>query len=83
VARNDAEEALEALASGFDDLIRKSVGKDFAWEWRDVHSGGFVLEYIAERLKIRIAPTHERVAQLECRDIRLTQRDVPRKYARN
>jgi hypothetical protein len=52
VSRDDAEEALEALASGFDHLIRKPVREDFAWERGDVHPGGLVLEYIAERLKI-------------------------------
>ena len=71
MSRNDAEEALEALASGFDHLIGKPVCEDFAGERRNVHSGGFVLQYIAERLKVGIPPTHERVAQLECRNIGL------------
>jgi len=52
VARDDTEKALEALASGFDDLIRKPVREDFAWERGDVHPGGFVLKYVAERFKI-------------------------------
>lgn len=52
MSRDDTEEALETLASGFDDLIRKSICEDFAWERRDVHASGFVLEYVAECLKI-------------------------------
>jgi hypothetical protein len=29
---DDTEEALQALASGFDDLIGKLIHEDFAWE---------------------------------------------------
>jgi hypothetical protein len=71
VSRNNTEEALETFPSGLDDLVRKAVREDLAWERRDVHAGGLVLEDIAERLKVRVAPAHERVAELECRDIRL------------
>lgn len=49
---DDTEEALKALASGFDDLIRKPIREDFAWERGNVHSSGFVLEYVAKCLKI-------------------------------
>lgn len=80
MSRNDAEEALEALASGFDHLVRKPVCEDFAWERGDVYAGGLVLEYIAERLKVGIAPAHKRVAQLECRDIRLYRGTSQKKY---
>lgn len=59
MSRNDAEEPFEALASGFDHLVRKPVCEDFAWERGDVHPGGLVLEYIAERLKVGIASAHE------------------------
>lgn len=52
MACHNAEEALEALASGFNHLVRKPVREDFAWERRDVHPSGLVLEYVAERLKI-------------------------------
>jgi len=71
VARHDAEEALEALPSGLDDLIREPVREDLAWERGDIHAGGLVLEDVAEGFKIRIASAHERVAQLEGRDVRL------------
>jgi DNA-binding response OmpR family regulator len=52
VSRDDTEESLQALASGFDDLIRKPIREDFTWERGDVHSSGFVLEYVAKCLKI-------------------------------
>jgi hypothetical protein len=52
MSRDDTEEALQALASGFDNLIRKPIRKDFAWERGDVHSSGFVLEDVAKCLKI-------------------------------
>ena len=75
---DDAEKALEALASGLDHLIREAVREDFAWERGNVHPSGLVLEYVAERLEIGIAPAHERVAQLECWDIRLLLRNIPK-----
>ena len=52
MSRDDTKKALEALASGFDDLIREPIREYLAWERRDVHSSGFVLKYIAKRLKI-------------------------------
>lgn len=52
MSRDDTEEALQALASGFDDLIGKPICEDFAWERGDVHSSGFVLEYVAKCFKI-------------------------------
>jgi len=71
MSSNDAQEALEALPSGLDDLVRKSVRKDLAWEWGDVHASRLVLEDVTERLKVRVASAHKRVAELECRDVRL------------
>ena len=71
MARHDAEEALEALPSGLDDLIREAVREDLAREWGDIHAGRLVLEDITEGLKVRIATPHKRMAQLEGRDIRL------------
>lgn len=52
MTRDDAEEAFQALASGFNDLIREPIREDFAWERGDVHSSGFVFEYVAKCLKI-------------------------------
>jgi hypothetical protein len=52
MSRDDTEKALQALASGFNDLIRKSIRENFSWERGDVHSSGFVLEYVAKCLKI-------------------------------
>lgn len=52
MSRDDAEEALEALPSGLDHLVRKPVREDLAWEWGDVHPRGLVLEDVAERLKV-------------------------------
>ena len=71
MARDDTKEALETFPSCLDDLIRKSVREYFARERGDVHASGLVLEDIAERLKVRVAPAHKRVAELECGDIRL------------
>lgn len=71
MSRNNAEEALETFSSGLDDLVREAVREYLAWERRNVHPGGLVLENIAERLKVGVAPAHERVTELECRDIRL------------
>ena len=52
MSRDDTEEALETLASGFDDLIREPIREDFAWERGDVHSSGFVFKYVAKCFKI-------------------------------
>jgi hypothetical protein len=71
MSRNNAEEALETFSSGLDDLVRKAVREYLAWERRNVHPGGLVLENIAERLKVGVASAHERVTELKCRDIRL------------
>lgn len=71
MARHDTKEALETFPSCLDDLIRKAVREYFARERGNVHASGFVLEDIAERLKVRVAPAHKRVAELECGDIRL------------
>jgi len=71
VSSDDAQEAFEALPSGLDDLVRKPIRKDLAWERGDVHASRLVLEDITERLKVRITPAHKRVAELECRDVRL------------
>lgn len=71
MSRDNAEEALETFSPGLDDLVRKAVREYLAWERRNVHPGGLVLENIAERLKVGVAPAHERVTELECGDIRL------------
>jgi hypothetical protein len=52
VPRNDAEEALEALASGLDDLVGETVGEDFAGERGDVDSRRLALQDIAEGFKV-------------------------------
>jgi len=52
VSRDYAEEALETFSSGLDDLVRKAIRKDLAWERRDVHTCGLMLEDIAKRLKV-------------------------------
>ncbi len=62
MACHDAQEALEALPPGLDDLIREPVREDFSRERGDVDAGRFVLEDVAERLKVRVAPADERVA---------------------
>jgi hypothetical protein len=71
VAGDDGEEALEALAAALDDLVREAVGEDFARQRRDVHARALALEDVAEGLKVRVPPAHERVPQLERRDVRL------------
>ena len=71
VARHDRQEPLQTLAPALDNLIREPVREDLAGEGRDVHPRRFVLEDVAEGLKVRVPPADDRVAELEGRDVRL------------
>ena len=71
MARDDGEEALEALAAALDDLVREAVREDLARERRDVDARRLALEDVPERLKVRVAPPDDRVPELERGDVRL------------
>ena len=71
MSRDDSEEPLEALAAALDDLVREAVREDLARERRDVDARRFALEDVPERLKVRVAPPDERVAQFEGGDVGL------------
>ena len=68
---DDGEEPLEALTAGLDDLVREAVREDLSGEGRDIHASGLALEDITERLEVRVPPANDRVAELECWDVRL------------
>ena len=68
---DDAQEALQTLPPALDDLIRKTVGKDFPWEGRDVDTSRFVFKDVAKSLKVRVATTDKRVPELKGRDVGL------------
>ena len=71
MARDDGEEALEALAAALDDLVREAVGEDLAWQGRDVDTGGLAFEDVAEGFEVRVPSTNDGVAKLKGRDVRL------------
>ena len=68
---DDGEEALEALTAALDDLVREAVREDLAGQRGDVHARALALEDVAEGLEVRVPPANNRVAELECWDIRL------------
>lgn len=68
---NDGQKPLQAFTSGLDDLIGEPIGKDFAWERRDVDACRFAFEDIAECFEVRVASTDEGVAKLESWDVGL------------
>ena len=55
MARDDGEEALEALAAALDDLVGEPVREDFSGQRWDVHPCRFTLENVAEGFKVGVA----------------------------
>ena len=71
---DDGKEPLEALTAGLDDLVREAVCEDLSRERWDVHARRLALEDVPEGLKVRVAAAHDRVAELERGDVRLSFR---------
>ena len=80
MARNDRQEPLEALAPALDDLVREPVRENLAGERGDVHARRLALQDVPERLKVRVAPPDDRVAELERGDVRLPGRGLRREW---
>ena len=71
VSSDVGQELLEAESPRLDDFVRETVREDLAGERWDVDAHGLALEQVAEGLEVGVASSHERVAKLECGDIRL------------
>ena len=74
MSSDDSQEPLQALTSGFNDLVGESVGEDLSGERRDVDSCRFAFENVPEGFEIRVTATDEGVAQFEGGDISLCKR---------
>lgn len=72
VACDNLQEPLESFPPGLDDLVGEAIGKDFSWQRGDVHPRRLSLEDVAKVLKVRVAPSHGRVAHPKGRDVCLS-----------
>jgi hypothetical protein len=59
VPRNDAKEALKALAPSLNDLVGEAVGEDLAGKRGYVDPCRLAFEDIAEGFKVRVASPYE------------------------
>lgn len=66
---DDLQEALQAVAAMLDDVVAEAVGKDLPRQRRDGHARALALEDVAEGFKVRVAPPHGAVLQLEGGDV--------------
>ena len=71
MASNDAQKPLQALPPALNDLVRKSIREYLAGQGRDIYSGGFALEDIAESFEIGVASAHNGMSKLERRNVGL------------
>lgn len=71
VADDNLQEALQAFATVLDDVVGEAVGEDLAGERGDGDTGRLAFEDVAEGLKVRIAPPHRGLLELEGRDVGL------------
>jgi hypothetical protein len=62
MASDNAQEPFQAFSPVLDDLVRETVREHFSRERRNIDSGRFVLEDIAESLEIGVSATDEGVA---------------------
>lgn len=66
---NDFQKFLQAGATTLDDVVAEAVGKHLTRQRGDGHTGRLALEDVAKVLKVGIAATDGRRAQLEGGDI--------------
>lgn len=71
VSRYNLEEALQSLTALFDHIVREPIREHLAWQRRDVDARALPLKNVPERLKVAVPAAHDRVPDLECRDVRL------------
>jgi len=71
VPRHNTQEPLQPFPPTLNDLVGEAVGEDLAGKRGNVNARGLALEDIAKGLKVGIPSAHERMSQLECRDIGL------------
>lgn len=63
------KEPLEPFLALFDDFVTESVRKHLSWEWGYRDTCALAFQDITEVLEVRVPATHDRVFQLEGRDV--------------
>lgn len=66
---DDLKESLEPFLALFDDFVTESVRKHLSWERGYRDTCALALQDITEVLEVRVPATHDRVFQLEGRDV--------------
>lgn len=69
MTRHNLQEPLKALPTVLNDVVAESVREHLPRQWRDRDARALSLQYIAEILEVGVPAAHNRVFQLEGRDI--------------
>lgn len=68
---HDLQKALQPLPPMLNHIITEPVGEYLPRQWGDRHPRALSFQDVAEDFEVGVAAAHDRVAQLEGRDVRV------------
>lgn len=69
MASNNLQESLKTLSPMLNDVVRKAIGKDLAWQRGYRYPGGFSLQDVAKVFKVTVSPSNRGLFQFKGWDV--------------